>query len=95
MQDHHYIPIKGSRMTSYVFQVSLEPDGDGWRAFYAPLEHIGASTWGNTQEEAIKHIHEVLSLIVDELLEEEKDIPAVEGLAVTSGAAVAITRWRH
>ena len=79
-------------MTSYVFQVSLEPDGDGGRAFYAPLEHIGASTWGNTQEEAIKHIHEVLSLIVDEWLEEEKDIPAVEGLAVTSGAAVAITR---
>jgi predicted RNase H-like HicB family nuclease len=60
--------------------------------FYAPLEHIGASTWGNTQEEAIKHIHEVLSLIVDEWLEEGKDIPAVEGLAVTSGAAVAITR---
>ena len=79
-------------MTTYVFQVSIEPDGEGWRAFYAPLEHIGASTWGNTQEEAIKHIHEVLSLIVDELLEEGKNIPAVEGLAVTSGAAVAITR---
>ena len=79
-------------MTTYVFQVSLEPDGEGWRAFYAPLEHIGASTWGKTQEEAIKHIHEVLSLIVDELLEEGKEIPAVEGLAVTSGAAVAITR---
>ena len=79
-------------MTTYVFQVSLEPDGEGWRAFYAPLEHIGASTWGNTQEEAITHIQEVLSLIVDELLEEGKDIPAVEGLAVTSGAAVAITR---
>ena len=79
-------------MTTYVFQVSLEPDGEGWRAFYAPLEHIGASTWGKTQDEAIKHIHEVLSLIVDELLEEGKDIPAVEGLAVTSGAAVAITR---
>ena len=79
-------------MTTYVFQVSLEPDGEGWRAFYAPLEHIGASTWGNTQEEAITHIQEVLSLIVDELLEEGKDIPAVEGLAVTNGAAVAITR---
>ena len=92
MTNHHYLPIQGTRMTTYVFQVSLEPDGDGWRAFYAPLEHIGASTWGKTQEEAITHIHEVLSLIVDELLEEGKDIPAVEGLAVTSGAAVAITR---
>jgi predicted RNase H-like HicB family nuclease len=92
MTDHHDIPIQGRKMSTYVFHVSLEPDGDGWRAFYAPLEHIGASTWGSTQEEAITHIHEVLSLIVDELLDEGKAIPAAEGLAVTSGAAVAITR---
>lgn len=92
MTDYHSIPIQGTRMTTYVFQVSLEPDGDGWRVCYAPLEHLGASTWGTTQEEAIQHIQEALSLIVDELLEEGKDVPAVEGLAVTSGAAVAITR---
>ena len=92
MTDQHYIPIKRKSMTTYVFQVSVEPDGDGWRAFYAPLEHIGASTWGNTQEEAVQHIQEVLSMIVDELIEEGKDIPTVEGLAVTRGAAVAITR---
>ena len=92
MTDYRYIPIEGSKVTTYVFQVTLEADGDGWRAFYTPLEHVGASTWGATQEEAIKHINEVLAMIVDELLEEGEDIPATEGLAVTSGAAVAITR---
>jgi hypothetical protein len=39
---------------SYVFRVELEPDEEGWRALYPPLEDIGASTWGQTQEEAIK-----------------------------------------
>jgi hypothetical protein len=41
-------------MTSYVFPVSLEPDGAGGWVFYAPLEYIGASTWGNTPEQASK-----------------------------------------
>jgi hypothetical protein len=30
---------------SYVFRVELEQDDEGWRAFYPPLEDIGASTW--------------------------------------------------
>lgn len=92
MVDLRYIPIRGRKMTTYVFQVALEPDGDGWRAFYPPLEHIGASTWGNTEEEAVQHIHEVLAMIVDELVEEGKKIPDTEGLTITRGAAVAITR---
>lgn len=57
-------------MTTYVFNVSLEQDGDGWCAFYAPLEHIGASTWGDTQEEALQHIQEVLAMIVEEFAAE-------------------------
>lgn len=92
MNAHRPIPIKGRKMTTYVFNVSLEHDDDGWRAFYAPLEHIGASTWGKTQEEALQHIQEVLSMIVEEFAEEGKTIPTAEGLTVTEGAAVAITR---
>lgn len=92
MPDRHYIPIQGNTMTTYVFQVSLEPDDDGWRAFYTPLEHLGASTWGKTHEEAVQHIHEVLSMIVDELLEEGQAIPTAKGLTIAEGAAVAITR---
>jgi len=53
-------------MKSYLFKVELEPDEEGWRAFYPPLEEIGASTWGETQEEALKNIQEVLSMILEE-----------------------------
>jgi predicted RNase H-like HicB family nuclease len=55
-------------MKTYIFNVSLEPDEDGWRAFYPPLESIGASTWGKTQEEALQHIHEVLAMIIEEFI---------------------------
>jgi predicted RNase H-like HicB family nuclease len=70
----------------------LSRTGDGWRAFYAPLEHIGASTWGDTREEALRHIQDVLAMIVEEFAEEGKAIPTAEGLTVTEGAAVAIAR---
>lgn len=79
-------------MKSYVFSVELEPDEEGWRAFYPPLEELGASTWGETQEEAIKNIQEVLSLILEELEEEGQPIPFTELMTVSEGAVVAVTR---
>lgn len=79
-------------MKSYVFPVSLEPDENGWRAFCAPLEHIGASTWGETRDDALSHIHEVLEMIVEESLEDGNDLSDMEGVVVTEGAAVTITR---
>jgi hypothetical protein len=51
---------------TYIFKVELEPDEEGWRAFYGPWENIGASTWGGTQDEALKNIQEVLSMILTE-----------------------------
>ena len=79
-------------MKSYVFPVTLEPDENGWRAFCAPLEHVGASTWGETQEGALSHIHEVLEMIVEEFLEEGRDLSVTEGVVVTEGTAVTIMR---
>ena len=54
----------------YLFRVGLEPDEEGWRTFYSPWEDIGASTWGLTQEEALKNIQEVLEMIVEEFAED-------------------------
>ena len=79
-------------MQTYIFNVSLELDEEGWRAFYPPLESIGASTWGKTQEEALEHIHEVLSMIVEEFIEEGRELPVGNGLVITEGTAVAVTR---
>ena len=79
-------------MKTYIFNVSLAPDEDGWRAFYTPLESIGASTWGKTQEAALQHIHEVLTMTIEEFIEEGKELPAGDELLITEGTAVAVTR---
>ena len=75
-------------MKTYIFQVTLEQDAEGWRAFFPPFEDKGASTWGKTQEEALKNIQEVMSMIVEELSEEGSPIPA--DLFMTEGPAVAV-----
>ncbi len=78
-------------MKTYVFQVELESDGEGWRAFYPAWEKIGASTWGYTKEEALKNIQEVLSMIVEEFAEDGEPIPVAEKMSVSEGAAVTVT----
>ena len=69
-------------MKSYVFKVVIEPDEEGWRAFYPPWEHIGASTWGYDQERAVKNIGEVLTMLLEEFEEEGKTVIAEEGLEI-------------
>ena len=76
---------------TYIFPVTLESDEEGWRVFSPPLESMGASTWGETQEEALKNIREVLAVMLEEFLEEGKDV-AAQGIVATEGAVIAITR---
>ena len=78
-------------MKTYVFQVVLEHDEEGWRAFYGPLEDIGASTWGKTRDEALNNIQEVLSMIVEEFAEEGRPVPASKRMSVFEGAVVAVS----
>lgn len=62
-------------MQTYSFRVVVEPDNGRWSAYCPALKHLGAATWGNTQEEALKHIHEVVEIIVKELIENGEPIP--------------------
>jgi len=62
-------------MKTYNFKVVIEPDDDRWHAYCPALKKQGASTWGNTQKEAVKHIQEVVQMIVDELIEDGEKIP--------------------
>jgi predicted RNase H-like HicB family nuclease len=54
-------------MKTYSFKVVLEPDDDRWHSYCPALEQYGASTWGATEEEAFRHIHEVVGMIIREL----------------------------
>ena len=77
-------------MKSYVFRVELESDENGWRAFYLPWEEIGASTWGDTQEQALKNIQEVLSMIIEEYTEDGEALPGIEEVSISDEAQVAV-----
>jgi len=76
-------------VTTYTFRVVVEPDEDRWRAYCPALEEQGAATWGDTREEALQHIREVLEMIVAELLDEGKPVPG--NAAVSEEPLVAVT----
>jgi predicted RNase H-like HicB family nuclease len=62
-------------MKTYTFKVVVEPDEDRWHAYCPALEQYGAATWGNTRDEALKHIQEVVQMVIEELAEDGIPIP--------------------
>jgi predicted RNase H-like HicB family nuclease len=60
---------------TYVFRVVVEPDGDAWHAYCPLLVERGAATWGRTREEALRHIQEVLEMVVEELVKDGEELP--------------------
>ena len=83
-------------MKSYVFKVVVEDDEheDGRKAYHAycpALESLGAATWGDTKEEALKNIGDVLQMVVEELIDEGKEIPPEALVASTESPAVVVT----
>ena len=76
-------------MTTYIFKVVVEPDDDKWSAYCPALLKQGASTWGDTEAEALKHIHEVVQMVVQTLLEDGEPIP--KDVLVSQEPLVSIT----
>lgn len=64
-------------MKSYLFEVIIEPDEDVFHAYVPVLEERGASTWGYTKEEALKHIQEVTKMVIESMIEDGEKIPQV------------------
>ena len=56
-------------MKTDTFNVVVEPDEDRWHAYCPALVHQGAATWGNTEQEALKNIREVVQMVVESLTE--------------------------
>jgi len=64
---------------TYVFKIVIEDDifEDGRPAYHAycpALQQYGAATWGETKEEALQHIQEVVEMVVEGLLEDSIQI---------------------
>ena len=76
-------------MKTVVFRVVIAPDEDRWSAHCPALRAYGAATWGNAREEALKHIREVVQMVVEELLEDGEPIP--EDVQVSQEPLLAVT----
>jgi predicted RNase H-like HicB family nuclease len=75
-------PNEAAQMAmTYNFKIVEEPDEDfdgnpaGWHAYCPVLERQGASTWGETQDEALKNINELVRMVVESMLEHGERIP--------------------
>jgi len=60
MRDNRIPDRRRQGMKTYTFKVVVEPDEDRFHAYCPALQQQGAATWGHTEEEALKHIHEVV-----------------------------------
>ena len=80
-------------MKTYVFRVVVEPDEDGWHVYCPVLLEQGGATWGQTKEEAMKNIQEVLEMVMEDLVECEDPLPegSEEEMYVCAEPWVAIT----
>lgn len=80
-------------MKTYTFKVVVEPDEDRWHAYCPALEQYGAATWGYTREEALKHINEVVQIIIGELRADGIPIPTgpSDAVEIFSDSRVAVT----
>jgi predicted RNase H-like HicB family nuclease len=78
------------RVTTYTFKVVVEPDADRWHAACPALAAFGAATWGDTREEALRHIREVVEMVVAELAEEGQPIPGAVQVSEEPLVAVAV-----
>ena len=85
-------PIQENHLTTYTLKVVVEPDEDRWHAYAPALESQGAATWGETREEALRHIEEVVRLVVESMVEHGEPLPApAEEVQVSEEPLVAVT----
>ena len=87
------IKDKGGKVKTYIFRVVVKPDEDRWATYCPALEKYAAATWGYTRQEALKHIQEVIEMILRELVEDEEAIPEepTEEVSVSTEPRVAVT----
>lgn len=80
-------------LKSYVFRVVVEPDEDRWFAYCPLLQKQGGATWGDTREETLRNLQEVLQIVVASIREHGEEIPEspIDEVAVLPNPSVAVT----
>lgn len=80
-------------MRTYTFRVVVEPGEGGYHACCPALRTLGTVTQGATKEEALRDIHEVVQMIMDEIQEDGLSIPLAPSgdVSVFDDARVAVT----
>ncbi len=59
----------------HIFEAIIEPDEDRYHVYILGLK--GCRSWGRTEEEAEKNIHEALELYLEALIEDGDPIPGI------------------
>ena len=88
MSEADHAPARRRDRATYNFRVVVEPDADVWHAYCPALKAYGAASWGTTREEALRHIGEVVGMVVAELREDGEPIPADDAAPAAEEAPV-------
>ncbi len=60
---------------TYTLAVVVVPEEEAWHAYCPTLLDYGAATWGTTREEALGHIREMVTMLVERLVKKGVTIP--------------------
>jgi predicted RNase H-like HicB family nuclease len=80
-------------MMTYTFDVVIEPDEKRWYAECPLLVRQGTATWRHTRNEALRHMEEVVMMVVESLIEHSDPVPEAPVNQVRDGITtrVAVT----
>jgi antitoxin HicB len=77
-------------MKSYIFRVELVEEEDGrWSAGVPALP--GCATWGETKEQALRHLHDAVQAYLRDVERAGAEIPPDAPCDVTDEPLVAVT----
>ena len=56
-------------MKTFIFKATVEKDDGKWIAYVPELRDKGGATWGDTREEALRNLEEVIRLLLEDMEE--------------------------
>jgi predicted RNase H-like HicB family nuclease len=86
------MPFRRGHVKTYIFKAVVEPDEERWSAWCPALVAQGASSWGDTREEALRNLEEVVHMVVESLRDHQEPIPEgpADQVQISSEPQVAI-----